>query len=127
MSTPAPVVVAVGPTGADAAIEYAAREAVLLGTPVHVVHVLQVPASTAIAAGVYGDLAAEARSIVDKAVERARDLVDGRVPVTGEHIDGPGATAKKLAEGTGSELAQLLGRTALLFKKRDEDSKFEKL
>ena len=35
--------------------------------------------------------------------------------------------AQKLAEGTGSELAQLLGRTALLFKKRDEDSEFEKL
>ena len=35
--------------------------------------------------------------------------------------------AKKLAEGTGAELAQLLGRTALLFKKRDEDSRFEKL
>ena len=35
--------------------------------------------------------------------------------------------AEKLAQGTGSELAQLLGRTVLLFKKRDEDSKFEKL
>jgi RNA-binding protein len=35
--------------------------------------------------------------------------------------------AQKLAEGTGAELAQLLGRTALLFKKREEDSEFEKL
>lgn len=35
--------------------------------------------------------------------------------------------AGKLAQGTGAELAQLLGRTVLLFKKRDEDSKFEKL
>ncbi|MFL5355837.1 ribosome assembly RNA-binding protein YhbY [Archangium sp.] len=35
--------------------------------------------------------------------------------------------AQKLAEGTGAELAQLLGRTALLFKKRDEDSEFDKL
>ena len=34
--------------------------------------------------------------------------------------------AQRLAEATGAELAQLLGRTALLFKKRDEDSKFEK-
>lgn len=33
---------------------------------------------------------------------------------------------QRLAEATGAELAQLLGRTALLFKKRDEDSKFEK-
>lgn len=35
--------------------------------------------------------------------------------------------AQKLAEGTGAELAQLLGRTALLFKKRDEDSEFDDL
>lgn len=35
--------------------------------------------------------------------------------------------AEKLAQGTGAELAQLIGRTVLLFKKRDEDSKFEKL
>ena len=35
--------------------------------------------------------------------------------------------AQKLAEGTGAELAQLLGRTALLFKKRDEDSEFDEL
>lgn len=35
--------------------------------------------------------------------------------------------AAKLAESTGADLAQLLGRTALLFKKRAEDSKFEKL
>jgi RNA-binding protein len=33
--------------------------------------------------------------------------------------------AQKLAEGTGAELAQLLGRTALLFKKRAEDSEYE--
>lgn len=35
--------------------------------------------------------------------------------------------AEKMAEGTGSELVQLLGRTALLFKKREEDSEFEDL
>ena len=35
--------------------------------------------------------------------------------------------AEKLAAGTGSEVAQLLGRTVLLFKKREEDSEFEKL
>jgi RNA-binding protein len=32
--------------------------------------------------------------------------------------------AQRLAEGAGAELAQLLGRTALLFKKRQEDSEF---
>ena len=35
--------------------------------------------------------------------------------------------AEKLAQSTGAELAQLLGRTALLFKKRKEDSKFDDL
>jgi RNA-binding protein len=35
--------------------------------------------------------------------------------------------AAKMAEGTGSELVQLLGRTALLFKKRKEDSEFDDL
>ncbi|AGC42498.1 MULTISPECIES: ribosome assembly RNA-binding protein YhbY [Myxococcus] len=32
----------------------------------------------------------------------------------------------RIAEGTGAEQAQLLGRTALYFKKRKEKSKFEK-
>ncbi len=34
--------------------------------------------------------------------------------------------AEKLSQGTGAELVQVLGRTVLLFKKRAEDSKFEK-
>ncbi len=33
--------------------------------------------------------------------------------------------AEKLAQGAQAELVQLLGRTALLFKKRQEDSQFE--
>ena len=33
--------------------------------------------------------------------------------------------ATHLAEATGAEVAQVLGRTVLLFKKRDEDSKIE--
>lgn len=35
--------------------------------------------------------------------------------------------AEKMAEGTSSELVQLLGRTALLFKKRKKDSDFDDL
>lgn len=35
--------------------------------------------------------------------------------------------AERMAQGTGAELVQLLGRTALLFKKREEDSEFEDL
>ncbi len=33
--------------------------------------------------------------------------------------------AQRMAEGAGAELVQLLGRTALLFKKREEDSDFD--
>jgi RNA-binding protein len=35
--------------------------------------------------------------------------------------------AERMAEGVGAELVQLLGRTALLFKKRKEDSEFDDL
>jgi RNA-binding protein len=35
--------------------------------------------------------------------------------------------AEKLASETQSEIAQILGRTLLLFKKREEDSEFEDL
>lgn len=35
--------------------------------------------------------------------------------------------ATQLSEATGAEVAQVLGRTVLLFKKRAEDSKFEEL
>lgn len=35
--------------------------------------------------------------------------------------------AERIAQATGAELAQLLGRTALFFKKRAEDSEFDDL
>jgi RNA-binding protein len=35
--------------------------------------------------------------------------------------------AARMAEAAGAELVQLLGRTALLFKKKPEDSEFDKL
>ncbi len=35
--------------------------------------------------------------------------------------------AERMAQEAGAELVQLLGRTALLFKKREEDSEFEDL
>ncbi len=45
----------------------------------------------------------------------------------GEGVEDRHEAAQQLALATGSELAQVLGRTVLLFKKRDEKSKFEKL
>lgn len=44
-----------------------------------------------------------------------------------EGPEGRHEAAEKIAQATGAELAQLLGRTALLFKKRAEDSQFDKL
>lgn len=44
--------------------------------------------------------------------------------------EGPGTrheAAASIAEATGAEQAQLLGRTALFFKKRPKDSKFDDL
>jgi len=35
--------------------------------------------------------------------------------------------AARMAQSTGAELVQLLGRTALLFRKREEDSEFDNL
>lgn len=45
----------------------------------------------------------------------------------GEGPAGRHEAAAQLSEATGAEVAQVLGRTVLLFKKRAEDSKFEEL
>jgi RNA-binding protein len=45
----------------------------------------------------------------------------------GEGVESRHEAALQLAGGTGSEVAQVLGRTVLLFKRREEDSKFEQL
>lgn len=61
------------------------------------------------------------------AVEQAlfdHELIKVKV---GEAGDDRHEAAEALARGTESEIAQVLGRTVLLFKKRDEKSKFEDL
>lgn len=61
------------------------------------------------------------------AVEQAlfdHELIKVKV---GEGSEERHQTAEALARGTESEVAQILGRTVLLFKKRDEKSKFEDL
>ena len=45
----------------------------------------------------------------------------------GESPDERHDVAEKLAQEAGAEVAQVLGNTVLLFKKRDEDSEFEDL
>jgi nucleotide-binding universal stress UspA family protein len=87
MNQPTPAVIcAVGLDGAPAAIEYAAREAVLADAPLHLIHVLRVPAVEAYA-GVYGGILEEADTAITTAIERARSLTDNRVRVTAERVD----------------------------------------
>jgi nucleotide-binding universal stress UspA family protein len=83
--TPA-VIACVSIDGAPSAIEYAAREALLAEAPLHIIHVLRMPAVEAYA-GVYGGVVDEADSTITVAVERARMLTDDRVRITAERVD----------------------------------------
>lgn len=87
MSRPTPIIVAVGTKDSEAALQYAAREALLVDAPLHLVHVLQIPEKAALAAGVYQDVLTESTAILGRAEERARTLTDGRVSVTTELRD----------------------------------------
>ena len=70
------VVVAVGLDGAAAALDFAAAEALLARAPLHLVHVLQIPAVDAYA-DAYGGVLEDANSALDAALGRARGLVRG--------------------------------------------------
>lgn len=62
------------------------------------------------------------------AVEQAlRDHELVKIKIAAEGPMDRHEAAEELARRTGAELAQVLGRTALLFKKRKEKSKFEAL
>lgn len=100
-----PVVVAVGPTGHDAALAFAAEEALLAHAPLHLVHVVRLPASAAYAE-VYGGLLEEAGATLDEAVAAARQLTGGRVSVTSERFD-EGAVVTRLVR-TGNRGRQLV-------------------
>lgn len=81
-----PVVVAVGPTGHDAALAFAAEEALLAHAPLHLVHVVRLPA-TAVYAEVYDGLLADAGETLEAAATTARQLTGDRVPVTAARVD----------------------------------------
>jgi nucleotide-binding universal stress UspA family protein len=87
MNDQSPAVIAcVSLDGAPSAIEYAAREALLADAPLHIIHVLRMPAVDAYA-GVYGGVLEEADAAISEAVERARTLTDDRVRITAERVD----------------------------------------
>jgi nucleotide-binding universal stress UspA family protein len=87
MNDQSPAVIAcVSLDGAPSAIEFAAREALLADAPLHIIHVLKMPAVEAYA-GVYGGVLEEADHTISEAVERARTLTDDRVRITAERVD----------------------------------------
>lgn len=63
-------------------------------------------------------------SALDVALED-HELV--KVKISADAPEGRHGAAEALAKAAGAEVAQVLGRTALLFRKRAKDSKFEEL
>lgn len=106
---PLPVLAAVALDGSDAAVDVAAHLAVLLGAPLHLVHVLDVPAVDAYA-GSYGVVLEEVDAILHRAAERARLVVGDRVEVTVERVDSGGLGPQLTARADRSRLAVLQHR-----------------
>ena len=83
---PDALVVAIGVDGASAAVQYAVSEARRTGRPIHLVHVLQIPAVQAYA-GVYGAAVDATQAVLDEALARAAQLAGDDVAITGELMD----------------------------------------
>ena len=87
MNTPTnAVVLGVGADGFDAALPLAIAEARRTDSPLHLVHVLQVPVGDAYV-GVYGGALDLAKAVLADATARAEELAGIDVPVTAELMD----------------------------------------
>lgn len=64
------------------------------------------------------------QGVIGAATQALKDHELIKVKIADER-DGRAAAVAALAKGTGAEVAQTLGRTVLLFKKRSKNSKFE--
>lgn len=85
--TPSPaVLLAVGHDGASAGVAFAAREALLAGVPLHLVHVVRF-AGIEPYAEAYDETLADADAVLAAATARARHLTDDAVTVRAERID----------------------------------------
>ncbi len=80
------VVLAVGADGVESALTFAIAEARRTARPLHLVHVLQLPAGEAYV-GIHGGLLESARATLDAATTQARALADDDVPVTAQLVD----------------------------------------
>lgn len=92
------IVVGVAAEHGEAALAFAIDEARRSGSPVHVVHVLQIPAGEPYA-GVYDAAKEQARTALEAAHGRAVALAGGGVPVTSELTE------------TGSVVSELVARS----------------
>lgn len=61
--------------------------------------------------------------VISAADQALKDHELIKVKIAEEDREGRAASVEKLANGTGADIAQTLGRTVLLFKKRKKDSK----
>lgn len=101
-----PVLAAVALDGSDAAVDVAAHLAVLLDAPLHLVHVLDVPAVDAYA-GSYSTVLEEVDAILHRAAERARLVIGDRVEVKVERVDSGGLGPQLTARADRSRLVVL--------------------
>jgi len=112
MNTPRnAVVVGISADGYESALEFAVAEAKRTTRPLHLVHVLQLPAGEAYA-GVYGGALETANATLSAALETAERLIGLEVPVSGEVIDN-GWTVDNLARRTANDHLVVLQHRAL--------------
>ena len=105
------IVVGVGSDGSRSALAFAAAEARRTARPLHLVHVLQLPAGEAYA-GVYGGALEVANSTLSDALTTAEELIDLAVPVSGEVVDN-GWTVDDLVRGTAGDRMLVLQHRAI--------------
>ncbi len=100
------IVVGVGTEGSESALRFAVEEARRAGRPVHLVHVLQLPASEAYA-GLYGEALEGARSTLARATEEAERLAGDDVVVTSELVSLGRAVDELTKRATGEQVLVL--------------------
>ena len=101
---PGAIIVGVDLAGSPSALTFAAQEARMTLSPLHLVHVLRV-AGIESGAGVLWGASEAADATLRKAAIRARELVGGKVPVTTERVDGGSPVADLIDRaGRGSML-----------------------
>lgn len=105
------IVVGVGADGSESALRFAVEEGRRSGHPVHLVHVLQLPAGEAYV-GLYGGAVENATSVLAAALDKATQLAGGEVAVTSELVDS-GWVVEELAARTAGDRLLVLEHRAL--------------